>query len=148
ELVPLKYASAGAGGTVTRQAFESLSERLLEQIRASGPLDDVFLNLHGAMAAEHHDDPEGLLLQMVRADVGESTRLAVYTDHHACITHRMIDAADFIVGHRSQPHDHPATGAETALVLFRIVDEGLKPTVAMRKAPMITHQEQYRTHRP
>jgi microcystin degradation protein MlrC len=148
ELVPLMYASAGPGGTVTRHAFDHLSQGLLEQINTSGPLDAIYLNLHGAMAAEHHDDPEGLLLEMIRAALGRSTFIAAYTDHHACITERTVTNADLIVGHRSQPHDHPATGVETARVLFRIVDEGLTPAVAMRKAPMITHQEQYRTHRP
>ena len=147
ELVPLMYASAGPGGTVTREAFDYLSQQLVNQIKASGPLDAIYLNLHGAMAAEHEDDPEGVLLEMIRAEVGPSPRIAAYTDHHACITHRMIESADVIVGHRTQPHDHPATGAETARVLFHIVDEGITPIVAMRKAPMITHQEQYRTHR-
>jgi len=148
ELVPLMYASAGPGGTVTRQAFEHLSGTLLDRLREVSPLDAVFLNLHGAMAADHHDDPEGLLLEMVRDAVGEDTVVAGYTDHHACITHRMMEYADIIVGHRTQPHDHPATGEETARVLFRLVDEGIRPTGAMRKAPMITHQEQYLTSKP
>jgi microcystin degradation protein MlrC len=148
ELIPLMYASAGPGGTVTREAFEHLSGLLLRQVRNSSPLDAIYLNLHGAMAAEHEDDPEGVLLEMVRAEVGKSTLVAAYTDHHACITGRKVASADIIVGHRTQPHDHPATGAETARVLFRIVDEGIRPTVAMRKAPMITHQEQYLTRKP
>lgn len=147
ELVPLLYASAGPGGTVTRSAFEHLANLLLDEVRKAGGLDAIFLNLHGAMAAEHHDDPEGLLLEMIRDVVGPTTRLAVYTDHHACITHRMMRHADVIVGHRTQPHDHPATGELTARALFRIVDEGLVPTGAMSKAPMITHQEQYLTAR-
>jgi microcystin degradation protein MlrC len=33
-------------------------------------------------------------------------------------------------------------------VLFRMVDGIMTPTVAMRKAPMITHQEQYLTRKP
>ena len=148
ELVPLVYASAGPGGTVTQSAFEHLAELLLNQIRVSGPFDAIYLNLHGAMAADHEDDPEGVLLEMVRAEVGPGTRIAAYTDHHACITHRMIASADVIVGHRTQPHDHPATGAETARLLFHMMDAGITPAVAMRKAPMITHQEQYLTSRP
>jgi len=148
ELIPLAHARAGANGRVTRHAFDYVTGLFADQLRAAGHLDAVYLDLHGAMAAEHDDDPEGLLLEMVRDAVGADTVIAVYTDHHACITERKIANADIIVGHRTQPHDHPHTGAETARMLFHLVDEGIRPTVAMHKAPMITHQEQYLTSKP
>ena len=148
ELVPLVKAWAGPSGPVTREAFDEITGLYRQRLAEVGPLDAVYLSLHGAMVAEHHDDPEGLLLEMVREAIGPDVWLVASTDHHACITERMVANADLIVGHRTQPHDPPHTGRVSAEVFFRVVDEGLTPAEAMRKAPMVTHQEQYRTHRP
>lgn len=148
DFVPLVRARCGADGRVTKAAFDEITSRFCEQLRGAGTVDVVYLELHGAMAAEHHDDPEGLLLEMVRGIIGPDIPLYASTDHHANITERMLANADVIVGHRTQPHDPPHTGAETARTLFRVIDDGIRPTVAMRKAPMITHQEQYLTDRP
>jgi microcystin degradation protein MlrC len=60
----------------------------------------------------------------------------------------MIANADLIVGHRTQPHDPYHTGLATAAAFFKATDSDMKPVVAMRKAPMITHQEQYLTRKP
>jgi microcystin degradation protein MlrC len=148
ELVPLVKAWTGPSGRVTTDAFEDVASAFLRRLDEVGDLDVVYLSLHGAMAAEHHDDPEGLLLEMVRAAIGPDVWLVASTDHHANITERMVANSHLIVGHRTQPHDPPHTGKEMAEALFRVVDGNMTPTVAMRKAPMITHQEQYRTHRP
>ena len=147
ELVPLVRAASGASGRVTKAAFDEVTSAFIRRLREIDPVDAVYLSLHGAMAAEHHDDPEGLLLEMVRAEIGPDVWLAASTDHHACITERMIANADVIVGHRTQPHDPYHTGLATAAALFRVVDANMKPVVAMRKAPMITHQEQYLTRK-
>jgi microcystin degradation protein MlrC len=148
ELVPLVKAWAGPSGRVTKEAFDHITDLYRRRLAEVGALDAVYLSLHGAMAAEHHDDPEGLLLELVREAVGPDVWVVASTDHHACITERMVHSADLIVGHRTQPHDPPHTGRAAAEAFFRVVDAGVRPVVAMRKAPMITHQEQYRTHRP
>jgi microcystin degradation protein MlrC len=148
ELVPLARASMAPSGRVTKAAFDEVTSDFMRRLDAIGTVDAVYLGLHGAMAAVHHDDPEGLLVEMVRNRIGPDVWLVASTDHHACITERMVAIADLIVGHRTQPHDPPHTGKETAEALFRLVDGRMKPVVAMRKAPMITHQEQYLTHKP
>src|SRR5262249_25624033 len=47
--VPLVWASALPGPTVTARCFEHISARLLEQIAHAGAIDAVYLELHGAM---------------------------------------------------------------------------------------------------
>ncbi|MEX2562606.1 MAG: M81 family metallopeptidase, partial [Nitriliruptoraceae bacterium] len=145
ELVPLVKAPSGPSGKVPESTCTEILSQFSARLEEIGEVDAVYLELHGAMVAEHDDDPEGLLLEQVRRQVGPDVWVVASTDHHACITERKIANADIIVGHRTQPHDPPHTGAETAKALFRAIDEGIKPTVAMRKAPMITHQEQYLT---
>jgi microcystin degradation protein MlrC len=148
ELIPLVRASMAPSGRVTEEAFDEITADFMRRLDEIGTVDAVYLGLHGAMAAVHHDDPEGLLLEMVREKIGPDVWLVASTDHHANITDRMLANADIIVGHRTQPHDPPHTGQETAEALFRVIDAELQPAVAMRKAPMITHQEQYLTRKP
>ncbi|MCL4187031.1 MAG: M81 family metallopeptidase [Rhodobacteraceae bacterium] len=148
ELVPLLKARSGAGGRVTREAFETILGRFLARLDAVGPVDAVYVALHGAMAAEHHDDPEGLLLEALRARIGARAWLVASMDHHACVTRRKIAAADVSVGHRTHPHDPPDTGRATARAFFSAWDRGRKPARALRKVAMVTHQEQFLTARP
>ena len=53
-------------GPVTRDAYERISALILQGLSAAMPLDGVYLDLHGAMVAEHLDDGEGELLRRVR----------------------------------------------------------------------------------
>jgi microcystin degradation protein MlrC len=39
---------------------------MLKALKAAGPLDALFLSIHGAAASEHEDDVEGALLENVR----------------------------------------------------------------------------------
>ena len=51
-----------------------------------GPLDGIYLELHGAMVAVGFDDAEGELLRRVRAVVGPELPLTVSLDPHANMT--------------------------------------------------------------
>jgi microcystin degradation protein MlrC len=44
-----------------------MRDEIVAGIKAALPVDGVLLGLHGAMALEHDDDGEGLLLQAVRS---------------------------------------------------------------------------------
>ncbi len=82
ELLPLAWCSAQPSGRVTRDAFERIAAMLLEDLRTAGNLDAVYLDLHGAMVAEHIDDADGELLQRVRASSGRmcrSWRASIFT---------------------------------------------------------------------
>jgi hypothetical protein len=50
DLHPLAWCSAQPSGRVTRDAFETVSAMLLDALPATGSLDAVYLDLHGAMA--------------------------------------------------------------------------------------------------
>ena len=59
--------SAQPAGMVSRDAYETLRDEILGQLRAALPVDAVVLGLHGAMVAHGYDDCEGDLLASVRA---------------------------------------------------------------------------------
>ena len=58
EIIAPLAAEAMPSGLVEEETYEQLVEWILEPIRAGG-VDAVFLDLHGAMTAQHVDDGEG-----------------------------------------------------------------------------------------
>jgi len=145
ELVPIIRAWASAGGTITTRTLEHLTSHLVAGLRKALPLDAVFLALHGAAASQNDDDVEGYVLRAVRAVVGCEIPIVVPLDHHANVTQCMIEHADLLIGHETQPHDPPATGRKAASALFGMLRGEIKPTIAWRKIPMITPQDQFLT---
>jgi len=144
-ILPIVRAFGSAGGTITTETFEFLTTRLVEGMKQSLPLDGVFLSLHGAAASTKVDDVEGALLHAVREVVGSNIPIVVALDHHANITQRMVNCANVLIGHETQPHDPPATGRKAAKVLFRMLHGEIQPTVCWQKIPMITPQDQFLT---
>lgn len=143
--VPLVRAWGGAGGTITTPTFQKLTDSLLTGLKQAPPLDAVYLALHGAASSAAEDDVEGYILQAVRKVVGSDIPVAVCLDHHANITQRMMDHADLLIGHETQPHDPIATGRKTARLLFDLLSQKVRPTRAWRKIPLITPQDQFLT---
>jgi microcystin degradation protein MlrC len=120
-LVPLLWCSAQPSGPVTRDAFETVAERMLTLLRAALPCDALYLDLHGAMVAEHVDDADGELLERVRALVGPDLPVVVSLDFHANVSPRMAALATALVSYRSYPHvDMAETGARAAALLGRL----------------------------
>lgn len=145
QLLPLVRAWGSAGGIIAAATLDLLVSRLIEGLKQALPIDGIFLSLHGAAASQQIDDVEGHVLQAVRDVVGQDVPIVVALDHHANITQQMIDCADVLVGHETQPHDPPATGRKAANLLFRMLRNEIRPTVAWRKIPMITPQDQFLT---
>jgi microcystin degradation protein MlrC len=122
ELKPLSWCAAQPSGPVTRDAFERIAFILLEDLRSQLPVDAVYLDLHGAMVAEHHDDADGELLERVRAVVGDSVPVIATLDLHANVSARMLRAASLLLGYRTYPHvDMAQTGARAAQALPRLL---------------------------
>ena len=81
-----------------RTAGASLCDEYLAVIAATaaspGGLDGVYLALHGAMIVDGLDDPEGQLLERVRAIVGPSVPVVAAYDLHLHLTPEMCATAD------------------------------------------------------
>lgn len=122
QLVPLLWASANPSGPVTQDAFEAIAFMLDRMIRDAGPLDALFLDLHGAMVSEHLEDGEGELLRRLRQRVGSTMPIVAALDFHANITPAMIDHASGLVTYRSYPHvDMAQTGQRAHVLLDRLL---------------------------
>ena len=73
ELVPTIACGASPSAHVTEDAYERIVKVIVDGIKAAGPLDAVYLDLHGAMVTEHLDDGEGEILRRVRNVIGNGS---------------------------------------------------------------------------
>lgn len=149
ELIPTIFAEAHPSGPAPRPVFDRLVNELLAGIAAAGPIDGVLLELHGAMVAEGVDDGEGHILAAVRELVGPQIPIVAQLDIHSSISQRMVAMADVLIGRESYPEiDMAARGQECADVLVRILTEGVRPTMALHRLPMIWGMNQVTAHSP
>lgn len=122
QIVPILRASAVPSAHVTEDAFERIAKDIVDGIVASLPLDGIFLDLHGAMVAEHVDDGEGELLARIRKAIGYDIPISVCLDLHGNITEQSMRDADMLVGYRTYPHvDMDETGRRAAIMLDRLM---------------------------
>lgn len=119
-LLPTTWCAASPSAHVTRDAYEHISALILEQIAAAMPADAVYLDLHGAMVAEHQDDGEGELIDRVRKLVGDDIPIVVSLDLHANVTERMLRGADALFAFRTYPH---VDMADTGERVFRYLQQ-------------------------
>lgn len=138
EIVPTFWAMALPSGVVEQASFAALLGELVEALRAAGPVDGVYLDLHGAMASEADDDPEGTVVDAVRGVVGDGVPIAASIDPHANLSRRMAMAADFIAAYRTYPHmDMVETGARAARTLLTLVQKGERYAKAYGSVPYL-----------
>jgi microcystin degradation protein MlrC len=146
ELIGLARFACWPWGAVESATARRILATFDEQLRIAGPLDAVFLNLHGAMAAEDDPDFTGTLLERVRAAVGPDVPIVGSFDLHANITRRMLSNADVLSGYHTSPHlDSWQTGERAARALWKILKRGVRPQTVWRKLPMFTAAEYHNT---
>jgi microcystin degradation protein MlrC len=132
ELVPLAWCSAQPSGRVTRDAYEYVSSLLLQALRHSGGVDGIYLDLHGAMVAEHVDDADGELLRRVRSLAGADVPIVASLDYHANVSRLMVDSATALVSYRTYPHvDMAECGARAARALHDLLGRA-RPETALQ----------------
>ena len=136
-IVPLAWAAAQPGGRVADDAFERMAGKLTLALERERP-DAVFLELHGAMVTQSHDDGEGELLRRVRAALGPAPPILVSLDLHANVSPQMLAAADFLSSYRTYPHtDWGGAGARCAEWLERVASWKPRPARALRQCPFL-----------
>jgi microcystin degradation protein MlrC len=136
QVEPLVFASATPSGTVEKEAFEQIADKICAELQEKGPFDGVYLALHGAMVTAGPLDGETELLRKVRAVVGD-TPVVVSLDLHGNITEESIELSSAMVGYRTYPHiDIYETGQRCGEVMKHLLAE--KPLFkAYRLLPFI-----------
>ncbi|WP_213289419.1 M81 family metallopeptidase [Bradyrhizobium sp. sGM-13] len=138
ELVPTISAAASPSAHVTTDAFERVMKEMVDGIANAGPIDAVYLDLHGAMVTEQHDDGEGEILARVRKVIGPDLPLVASLDLHANVSPEMIAHADALIAYRTYPHvDMAETGRACAKHLALLLKTGQRLAKAFRQLPFL-----------
>ena len=136
-IAPLSWGFANPAGPVTAEAFERLAALIFHDLQAAleeGPLDGLYLDLHGAMVAEHFPDAEGELLRRARAILGPDVPITASLDPHCNLTAAMVGYADALAPFRTYPHvDMKEAGARAMALLLERIRRGRPFAKAFRQ---------------
>src|ERR1700748_150883 len=138
DLVPTIACGASPSAHVTEDAFERIVKVMVDGIKAAGPIDAVYLDLHGAMVTEHLDDGEGEILARVRKVIGKDMPLVASLDLHTNVTPEMVAHADALIAYRKYPHvDMAETGRACAEHLALMLKTKQRFAKAFRQLPFL-----------
>ena len=126
-LLPLTWATASPARPVEDEAFERIAAMICADLSATldaGPIDGLYLDLHGAMVVDSFPDGEGELLRRVRAVVGDLP-LTISLDPHCNLTAAMVERVDALVPFRTYPHvEMPYAGGQAMRLLIGRIARG------------------------
>ncbi|MBV8080978.1 MAG: M81 family metallopeptidase [Actinobacteria bacterium] len=140
EIVPSFAAWSGPGRPLAPGVLPEIVRLVLAP--CDDTIDGAYLMLHGACVAHDADDPEGVILDALREQLGPDRPIVVSLDCHANLTRRMVAAADAFTAYRTCPHiDTRRTGEQAARILCDILAGSIRPVIAVATRPMITPPE-------
>src|SRR5437660_3193910 len=135
--VGVALAMTEPNGPVEHVFFVELFDTISRRLRATLPVDAVYICSHGAGLTTEEDDPDGVLFGMVRGIVGPDVRIAATLDLHANVSERMVQSIDVFIGYRTNPHlDMRERGAEAAAAIRELLG-GLRPQRAFIRLPIV-----------
>lgn len=130
-------ANARPSGPLPADVYETMADAICEAVERG--CDALFLDLHGAMVAEHGDDGEGMLLQRIRA-LRPDLPIAVALDMHANLTEEMVSNCTVLAGFRTYPHiDMHETGLRAGRLLLRSLAGEIAPVMVWGRLPLLVH---------
>jgi len=141
QVVPSANYLCGASGMVEHAVFETFWDEIkpvLQDALQTG-LDGIFLSLHGAMVTTELEDPDGELLERIRAlpGAGDLPIFGVF-DLHGTMTQKMGDLSDGLVCYRECPHDDTFESAVRATeLLARCLETGIRPRQHVLVTPIV-----------
>jgi microcystin degradation protein MlrC len=141
EVVPAANYLCGASGMVEHSVFETFWNEIRPALETAidNGLDGIFLSLHGAMVTTELEDPDGDLLERIRAIPGAAT-LPIFGvfDLHATMTQKMGALSDGLVCYRECPHDDTYESAVRATeLLARCLKTGVRPRQHVLVTPIV-----------
>lgn len=144
--LPALFAGSLPGGPIEAESYHRLKEEILARLRAMGPVDGVYLDLHGAMYVEGLRDAEADLAGAVRAIVGPDVIIAASMDLHGNLSQAYVDQVDIITAFRTAPHrDLLETRRRACELLVQAIATGVRPQIALIPIPVLLAGEMTRT---
>ncbi len=113
--LPAMVANATPGGIITRETYETLVNKALDQVKANMPYDAFFFHIHGAMSVVGLDDPEGDFIERLRGIIGNDAIVSTSMDPHGNVTQRLAEYTDLITCFRTAPHEDRDISVQRAI---------------------------------
>lgn len=138
EVIPALVATCGPSGIVSKGAYEAFRDEILEAFSAAGPVDGIFLDMHGALHVEDYEDAQLDLIQQIRALMGEEILIAASFDLHGNISRGFMNGLNIISAYRTAPHvDGVETRLRTVHLLLEALRNNYQPQVAHINIPIL-----------
>lgn len=146
EFVPTLHARSGPGGALERAAYASFKQGFVETLAAAGPLDGLYLDLHGALFVDGMEDAELDWVRAARRVLGEKCLISASMDLHGNISPAFAQAVDMLTAYRTAPHaDVMETRQRALAMLIGCLARGERPTVAQVTVPLLLPGERSST---
>lgn len=150
ELIPILFASATPGGTISAMAYTTLLTTMMADLEKLLPVDAVLVIPHGAGVSQEFPDMDGHWLSVVRKKVGDSIPIFGTLDLHANVSPLMISSTNALVAYRENPHvDMRQRGIEAAELLVQHLHGETNPVQVLIQLPLaISIEQQLTAHEP
>lgn len=138
DVIPTLTAGCGPSGIVSKSAYEAFRDEILEKFKAAGPVNGIFLDMHGALHVEDYPDAQLDFIQQIRKIVGEEVLVAVSFDLHGNISPGFMEGLNIISAYRTAPHvDGEETRLRTVALLLKALRQDYQPRVAHMNLPIL-----------
>ena len=145
EFVPVLVAMGGASGPVPPEVYDAIETEIVAGLRAAGPLDGVYLHMHGAVMVTGREAAEERFLGVVREVVGDIP-VGISMDPHGNFSPALAALVDLAGCHRFSPHiDNALTPTRVVRQLIRVVRTGERPLRAHVRIPVLLPGERTST---
>ena len=142
EAVPIFAARALPYGTIRKQAFNQLMERMFLLVEETGPLDGYLVAPHGATVSEEYPDADGYWLSELRKKIGANKPIIGTLDLHANLSKRMVESSNALIAYRSNPHlDQRSRGLDAASLMAGMLRSEVHPVQQAVFPPFVMNIE-------
>ncbi|MEJ7694411.1 M81 family metallopeptidase [Daejeonella sp.] len=150
EIVPILYASATPGGTISANTYNDLLTNMMEELEKILPVDACLVIPHGAGVSEEFPDMDGHWLSLVRKKLGDSIPIFGTLDLHANVSPLMVSSTNALVAYKQNPHvDMRQRGIEAANLLVQFLRGKTNPVQVLIQLPLaISIEQQLTDHEP
>jgi microcystin degradation protein MlrC len=138
DVYPAYLASATPKGPLTKDTFDTLTQRLISSLKAAPKLDGILLALHGAMVADGYPQADEEIVRRVRNAFGTSIPVVVTHDFHGNPSPELVKLSTALVSYQQNPHlDTKLRGRRAASIIARTMRSEVKPVQVIVKPPMV-----------
>jgi microcystin degradation protein MlrC len=138
EFIFTLLARTGPYGVVTKEAYESFRDEILEGCRSAGKLDGIMLQMHGALHAEGYEDAQLDFIRSLRAIVGNDIIISASFDLHGNMSKEFVSELNILTAFRTAPHVDASETIERAVdLLYQAIQKNQHPVIAHINIPVL-----------